>query len=70
MSGYGIGNWFAKLFHSALPLAKKYFAPVFSDFPSFTLHDWGSGKDFQESVSQNLRSSVLSLGERLKSRQS
>ena len=64
MSGYG--SWFAKLFRSALPLARKYIAPVAADFASSTLHDWGSGKDIQESVSQNLRSSALSLVERLK----
>ena len=39
MSGYGLGNWFAKLFHCALPLAKKYTAPVATDFISPTLHD-------------------------------
>ena len=70
MSGYGLGSWFAKLFRSAIPLAKKYIAPVAADFASSTLHDWGDGKDFKESVSKNLRSSARSLGERLKSRQS
>jgi hypothetical protein len=66
MSGYGLGSWFAKLFRSAIPLAKKYIAPVAADFASSTLHDWGDGKDFKESVSKNLRSSARSLGERLK----
>jgi hypothetical protein len=33
-------------------VAKKYIAPVVTDFVSFTLHDWGFGKDFQESVSK------------------
>ena len=49
-SGYGLTNWFAKLFGSTLPLAKKYIAPVVADFVSSTLHDWGSWKDFKESV--------------------
>ena len=68
MSGYGLSSWFAKIFRSALPLARKYIAPVAADFASSTLHDWGSGKDIQESVLQNLRSSAQSLGERLKQR--
>jgi hypothetical protein len=38
ISDYGIGSWFAKLFHSALPLAKKYIAPVAADFASTTIH--------------------------------
>jgi hypothetical protein len=70
MSGYGLGSWFAKLFRSAIPLAKKYIAPVAADFASSTLHDWGDGTDLKKSVSQNLRSSARSLGEQLKSRQS
>jgi len=39
MSGYGLGSWFAKLFRSALPLAKKYIVPVATDLAFFTLHD-------------------------------
>ena len=45
MSGYGLGNWFAKLFCSASPLAKKKcIVPVAIDFASPTLNEWGSGK--------------------------
>jgi len=69
MSGYGLGNWFSKLFHSPLPLAKKYTDPVAVDFSSSTLYYWDPPKDFKESISQNLRFSVRCLGERLKSRQ-
>jgi hypothetical protein len=38
-------------------------------FASSTLYNWGSGKDFKDSVSQNLRSSARSLGELIKSGQ-
>jgi hypothetical protein len=70
MSNYGPGNWFTKLFRSVLLLAKNYIALVVADFASYTLHDWGSGKFFKESVLQNLRWSARSLGEWLKSQQS
>ena len=66
MSGYGLGSWFAKLFRSALPLARKYLVPAATDFASSTLYDWGSGKDFKKSASENLRSNARTLGERLK----
>ena len=56
-------------FHSALSLAKKHIAPIVAYFPSSTLHRWGSGKGFIESVPKNLESSARSLGERLKSLQ-
>ena len=71
MSGYVFGNWFARLFCSASPLAKKkHIARVAGDVASSILHDWGSEKDFKESVSQNLRSGTRSLGEPVKLRQS
>ena len=56
MSSYGLSNFFAKLFRSALPLAGKYIELVAKDFASSTLYDWGSRKDFKESLSQNVRS--------------
>jgi hypothetical protein len=68
MSGYGHGSWFAKLFCSALPLAKSYIAQAATDFASSTLYDWGSGKDLKKSASDNLRSTARTLGEQLKSR--
>jgi len=52
MSGYILGNWFAKLFQSASPQAKKYITPVAADFASSKLNDLGSVKDFKESVLQ------------------
>ena len=58
MSGSGLGSGFAKLFCSALPLAKKHIPSVATDFASATLHDFGCGKDFKESGSQNVRSST------------
>ena len=66
MSGYGLGSWFAKLFRSSLPLARKYLVPAATDFASSTLYDWGSGKDFKKSATENLRSSARTLGEKLK----
>jgi gamma-glutamyl:cysteine ligase YbdK (ATP-grasp superfamily) len=66
MSGYGLSSWFAKLFCTVLPLARKFIALVAADFASSTLHNSGSGKDIQESVSLNLRASARSLGEQLK----
>ena len=56
MSCYGLGNCFAKLFRSALPLAKNYIAPVAVDIPSSALHYRSSGKDSKESISQYIRS--------------
>jgi len=66
MSGYGLGSWFAKLFRSSLPLARKYLVPAATDFAASTLYDWGSGKDFKKSATENLRSSARTLGEKLK----
>ena len=67
MSGYGFGNWFTKIFSSALYTAKKYIEPVAADFELFTLHNWGSGKDSGESFPQNIRSGKRFLGEQRKS---
>ena len=69
MSGYGLGSWFARLFRSALPLARKYLVPAASNFAASTLQDWGSGKNFKESVKENIRSSARAVGEQLKSQQ-
>jgi hypothetical protein len=69
MSGYGFGSWFSMLFHSVLPLARKYISPVAADFASSTLHDWGSGKNIQESVSQNIRPRTWSVGKKFKQRE-
>ena len=69
MYGYGLGSWFARLFRSALPLARKYLVPAASNFAASTLQDWGSGKNFKESVKENIRSSARAVGEQLKSRQ-
>ena len=48
MSGYGLGSWFAILFRSALPLARKYIVPAAKDFASSTLYDWSSGNNFKK----------------------
>ena len=69
MSGYGLGNRLAKLFRSALSIAKKYIANDAADCASSTMNDWGPGKDFQESISQNPKLYVRSLGVWLKSQQ-
>ena len=69
MSGYGLGSWFARLFRFALPLARKYLVPAASNFAASTLQDWGSGKNFKESVKENIRSSARAVGEQLESRQ-
>ena len=45
ISDYALGNWFTKLFHSALPLAKKYILPTAADLLSSTIQDLGCGKD-------------------------
>ena len=52
------------------PLLKNIVLRFTTDFSSSALHDWGSGNNFEESVSQNLRCSARSLCERLKSHQS
>jgi hypothetical protein len=69
MSGYGLGSWFARLFRSALPLAKKYIVPAATNFAGSTLQDWSSGKNFKDSLKENLRSSARAVGEQLKSQQ-
>jgi len=56
MSDYGLGNLFAKLFCSALPLAKKIYCTGFIGFFILYTKGLGSEKDFTGSVSQNLRS--------------
>ena len=66
MSGCSLGSWFAKLFRSALPLAKKDNVLAVNDFTSSTLYDLDFSKDFSKSVSENLRSGTRSLSERLK----
>ena len=50
LSGYFLGNWFANLFHSILPLAKKYVVSVAADFPSSTVYVRNLGTDLKESV--------------------
>jgi hypothetical protein len=50
MPGYGLGSWFARLFRSSLPLARKYIVPSASNFAASTPQDWGLGKNFNESL--------------------